>query len=95
MIGPGFKSSKTASSKTFTKPIFQAQEARMPECKTLDDAAHTFITYFEQLNTYNGKTWLLGCPVPCLQLKHSYTLSDYHQNNYIRFTNLNPLRPIL
>ena len=32
---------------------------------------------------YTGKTWLLGCPIPCLQLQYTFTLSEIHQNNWI------------
>lgn len=59
------------------------QEEQLPECKSLDEAHTTYQAFRSLSKEYDGKTWLLGCPVPCLQLQYRYSLSELHGNNWI------------
>jgi len=68
--------------------FIQAKENLMTECSTLQDGANTFETYTKEATKYLGKTWLLGCPSPCLQLHYSYSLSHFHKNSWVQ-----PLNP--
>ena len=71
------------SGKSVTYTNSQSQDNQLPECTTLNDAAQTHKTYSEETRKYDGKTWLLGCPMPCLQLQYRFTLSELHMNNWI------------
>ena len=48
------------------------------------------MVYHTLSNFYNGKTHLLGCLVPCLQVEYSYTAVDFHKNTWIDTSNVNP-----
>lgn len=61
----------------------QSRDEQLPECKALDDAANTYHTFHNLSKQYDGQTWLLGCPVPCLQLQYRYALTELHGNNWI------------
>jgi hypothetical protein len=59
------------------------QNDQLKECQTLEDAAKTYEVYYNKTETFEGETAGIGCTRPCKQISHSFTLSEFHRNNWV------------